>query len=391
MRCSRWFGLNVLLTCLACGNDSMSGAGDGGVPPPRHDGGTPGDAGRTDASVPSQGEPDASDDELARRPLEITGRAISYSPFRDGQGPGWEWQPSDEQILEDLQIIARHWQALRTYGSGGPTEAIVRLIAEHDLPIKVMLGAWLNPEPDQGAMQGNEAETDRAIALAEQYPEVVAAVSVANEVLVDWSTHKVPLKRVIHFVRKVRNAVAQPVTTADNYVWWRESGAELAREVDFIVIHTYPLWERYNIDLSNPNDRAAIEYTIENYEGVRAAHPNVPIVIGEAGWASENNWNPQIVPGAGDEAKQVVYYEQLMEWTEREKIVTFVFEMFDEKWKGGPDPLETEKHWGLFYSDRTPKPVMQELFADLVPSDDMDASMPDDMDAGEADRDAGAP
>jgi len=35
-----------------------------------------------------------------------------------------------------------------------------------------------------------------------------------------------------------------------------------------------------------------------------------------------------------------------MAWTASEGILTFVFEAFDEPWKGSPDPLEPEKHWG---------------------------------------------
>jgi hypothetical protein len=35
--------------------------------------------------------------------------------------------------------------------------------------------------------------------------------------------------------------------------------------------------------------------------------------------------------------------------------LTFVFEAFDEPWKGSPDPHEPEKHWGLFYENRNPK------------------------------------
>ena len=42
------------------------------------------------------------------------------------------------------------------------------------------------------------------------------------------------------------------------------------------------------------------------------------------------------------------------------------FEAFDENWKGGPSPEETEKHWGLFRADRTPKLVVEHLFGDLV-------------------------
>jgi exo-beta-1,3-glucanase (GH17 family) len=39
----------------------------------------------------------------------------------------------------------------------------------------------------------------------------------------------------------------------------------------------------------------------------------------------------------------------------------FFFEVFDEPWKGDPhDPLTIEKHFGLYYVDRSPKQVMRE-------------------------------
>jgi hypothetical protein len=50
-----------------------------------------------------------------------------------------------------------------------------------------------------------------------------------------------------------------------------------------------------------------------------------------------------------------------------EGLLCFVFEAFDEPWKGSPDPLEPEKHWGLFTVDRRPKLVMQGLYPDLAP------------------------
>ena len=49
-----------------------------------------------------------------------------------------------------------------------------------------------------------------------------------------------------------------------------------------------------------------------------------------------------------------------------ERILTFVFEAFDEPWKGSPDPLEPEKHWGLFYVDRSPKLAMRSVYPELA-------------------------
>jgi len=45
-----------------------------------------------------------------------------------------------------------------------------------------------------------------------------------------------------------------------------------------------------------------------------------------------------------------------MEWSKQNNSTTFIFEAFDEDWKGDPgNPLGAEKHWGLYTVDREPK------------------------------------
>jgi hypothetical protein len=149
--------------------------------------------------------------------------------------------------------------------------------------------------------------------------------------------------------------VTQPVTVADNYVWWRDHGSALAREVDFIAIHSYPLLERKDID-------EGLSYTVENYEAVRAAHPGKPVVIGEAGWTTYTEGNLS-VPRGGDERKQQRYYDELTNWARENAVTVFFFEAFDEPWKG----TGTEGHWGLFTADRKAKPAMQKLYPELMP------------------------
>ena len=83
-------------------------------------------------------------------------------------------------------------------------------------------------------------------------------------------------------------------------------------------------------------------------------------MITEAGWATNSNGrgiNPENV----SEELQKIYYNDLMNWSNEENILTFVFEAFDEPWKGSDEEFEPEKHWGLFKVDRTPKLVMESL------------------------------
>ena len=130
-------------------------------------------------------------------------------------------------------------------------------------------------------------------------------------------------------------------------------------------MHTYPLWERRDID-------QGLSYTIANYEEVRAAHPDVPIVIGEAGWATYTEGNLH-VPRAGDERKQQRYYEELTGWARQAGVTVFFFEAFDEPWKG----TGTEGYWGLFSVDRKAKLAMQHLYPDLIPDGPTSPEYPD--------------
>ena len=302
--------------------------------------------------------------------LEGEVMAVAYSGFREGQHPDRGMgaiNPNDEEILEDLTILVEHdFGLIRMYDAGENTARTLELIREHGLPIKVLLGIWLRAEisnhencpwldepiPDEELAANrlaNAAEVARGIELAQQYGDIVVSVNVGNEALVIWNDHMVPLEQVIAYVRSVKAAIDQPVTVADNYEWWIEDGAALAAELDYLGVHTYPAWEDKTID-------EALAYTIENMARVQAALPGKPIAILEAGWATT-----AIEFGErASEAAQKRYYTELYDWATATNTTVFFFEAFDEPWKGDPsNPLGAEKHWGLFFVDRTPKLVMQ--------------------------------
>ena len=297
--------------------------------------------------------------------------ALAYSGFREGQHPDrgqGAVNPSDEQILEDLNILVAHdFHLIRLYDSGVNSAATLRLIRQHKLPITVVQGIWLKAEVSNhegcswleepipaSELAANKLinadEIDRGIALARQYPDIVIAVNVGNEALVDWNDHMVTLSSVINYVRRVKENIKQPVTVADNYVWWIRDGATLAAEVDFIGVHTYPIWENKTID-------QGLAYTIKNIEDVYSALPDKPIVILEGGWATKaSEFSDQ-----ANEVNQARYYQEVEKWAEETNTTFMFFEAFDESWKGNPDnPDGAEKHWGLFKVDRTPKQVMVE-------------------------------
>jgi len=297
-------------------------------------------------------------------------RAVAYSGFREGQHPdrgNGAVNPSDSEILEDLRILVAHdFHLIRLYDSGENSATTLRIIREHQLPIRVMLGiwldaeisnheacAWLNDPIPADALAANrlknEAEVKTAIDLANKYSDVVVAINVGNEALVGWTDHLMPLDRVIGFVREVKSGTSALVTVADNCDWWTHEGELLGQEVDFLGVHCYPLWEGETLD-------NALRYTSDKLTAVQAAIPGKPVALLEVGWATTAT---EFGDRAG-EPQQKSYFEQLMEWVAEHHTTAFFFEAFDEPWKGDPNnALGAEKHWGLFYENRKPKAAMQ--------------------------------
>ena len=276
---------------------------------------------------------------------------ISYGPYRLGQAPGGP-DPSDAQVREDLHIISKHWNMLRVYGSRGPTESILRVIRDDNLPIVVVVGAWIAPDDPKS----NDAEVDAAIRLANTYVAEVAAVSVGNETQVSWSGHRSPPEPLIKHLRRVRKAIQQPVTTADDYNFWNKPESQaVASEVDFVMLHAYAMWNQQTLE-------AAVPWTAEVVASIKAHHPSHQIVLAETGWATdlnpEGNETQHIHAPAGED-EQAKFYARFTTWAAQAQQPYFYFSAFDEPWKGSDNPREVEKHWGLFREDRSPKPAIQ--------------------------------
>ncbi len=295
------------------------------------------------------------------------GQAICYSGFRRGQQPGGAC-PSYGEIREDLLLLHHRWKYLRLYDCDQHAETVLEVIRREKLGFKVMLGAFVHAEMNnfncpwggvypEEQLEHNRAENrkqiGRLIEFANHYPGIIFSLSAGNETCAEWTDHYVPEKTIVEFVRRIKANARQPVTFCENYLPWLFKLEKLAREVDFISIHTYPVWEYKHI-------ADALDYSKENYFAVAGKYPGKPVVITEAGWATQSNGrgiNPENV----NEEFQKIYYELLTGWTMENNIPAFFFEAFDEPWKGSPEPMEPEKHWGLFFSDRSPKMAVRDL------------------------------
>ena len=292
-------------------------------------------------------------------------RAICYSGYRSGQSPVTGIYPSYDEVKEDLMILEPHWDMIRIYDCSEHANLVLRAITNESLNLNVMLGVDLRAEINNpGCPWGgiytddelesnrnhNDAEINQLIDLSNVFLDQVFAVSIGNEASVDWTDHLVPVERLVELATRVKTASLAPVTFCENYVPWTQKLQSLVEIIDIISVHTYPVWEYQSLE-------NAISYTEQNYLSVANAYPDKQVIITEAGWTTQSNGRG-IEPHNVSVEHQRAYLKDLILWSQNTGVLTFVFEAFDEPWKGSNDPLEPEKHWGLYYVDRTPKHQM---------------------------------
>ena len=268
--------------------------------------------------------------------------------------------PTEAEILEDLNILSPHWNLIRVYGADEAAERVLKVIHENQLPFRLLLGIWLENETKRPERRAENLEqVNKGIALANQYPTEVIAINVGNESQVNWSWHRMEMDVLIQYIRAVRQFTNQPVTTSDDYNFWNKPESKaVADEVDFIALHAYALWNGQLLD-------HAMTWTDSVYRDIQSRHSDLDIALTETGWAT--TYNPTKM-GPGEQGTlmkgevgikaQEKFITEFWDWAETGKITTFLFEAFDEPWKGGGDqsgPNEVEKHWGIFYEDRSPK------------------------------------
>ena len=287
------------------------------------------------------------------------GKGISYGCYREGQAPGVKG-PSEEEILEDLTLLSKHWNLIRVYGSDDDSERVLKVIHDNQLPIRVMLGIWLENETKRPERKPfNLEQVARGIVLANRYPLEVIAVNVGNESQVDWSWHRMEMQNLIRYIRAVRQYTTLPITTADDYNFWNKPESKrVAAEIDFMGLHAYPLWNGKTLE-------GAISWIDTVYKSALEFHPDMFIALTETGWATVYDPNKN---GPGEEGAlvktevsieaQEYFLEAFNTWADDNGVTHFLFEAFDEPWKGGgaeSGPNVMEKHWGVHYEDRTPK------------------------------------
>ncbi len=326
--------------------------------------------------------------------------AMSYGGYRDKDH---NIEPTLAELKEDMKLLAAMGvKIIRTYKVHKPqAENVLKAITElkkedPDFEMYVMLGAWIdckNAFTDKPRLHNVESEAnipqmEKAISLANQYPDIVKIIAVGNEAMVKWAeSYYVEPWIILKWVNHLQNLKKEGklskdlwITSSDNFASWGGGGPEyhiedlnqLILAVDFISMHTYPMhdthyqpefWkkpfankeltdlEKIEESMLRSKKYAQMQFSnVKKY--MKSLGVDKPIHIGETGWASfSSGFYGSDGSKACDEYKEALYYKHMRDWTNKEGMSCFYFEGFDEPWKGGENDGNSEKHFGLFTVD----------------------------------------
>jgi exo-beta-1,3-glucanase (GH17 family) len=336
--------------------------------------------------------------------------AISYGGYRKSSR---DFQPTVGELKEDMKILhAMNIRILRTYNVQlAQVSNILKAIRElknedPTFEMYLMLGAWidcLNAWTDRPVNHNvesaqNSEEINRAVTLANEYPDIVKVIAVGNEAMVKWATSyfvqpNIILKWVSHLqALKQTGKLSKDIwiTSSDNFASWgggdpqyhTEDLTKLIKAVDYVSVHTYPMHDtHYNpvfwgvfgketelsslkrIDIAM---NRAKNYAISQHDSVASYIKSLgikkPIHIGETGWASASNgFYGSKGSKATDEYKEAIFYNNMRQWTDQDNMSCFYFEAFDEPWKDAHNKGGSENYFGLFTVDGKAKYVLWDL------------------------------
>jgi len=247
---------------------------------------------------------------LAYTPIDATAKldCVSYAPFRGRQTPltpGLIISP--EQIAEDLAEIAKISHCVRIYSVDNGLDRVPDLAAK--IGLKVLLGVWIGRNRLKNALL-----IETAISLARDYPGVITAIVVGNELLLRREMTTSDLREII---RSVKARVNIPVTYADVWEFWLRN-REVSDDVDFVTVHMLPYWEDFP-----PRAEDAAAHVDAIRKRLAVAFPAKEILIGETGWPSKGRMRDGALPSRINQAR---FNSEILDRAKQENFRITLFE-----------------------------------------------------------------
>ncbi len=289
------------------------------------------------------------------RPVDAPGwqgivRGVAYSPYGPTQSPQRNEpgqssadpradQPTREQIENDIRLLQGRVAAVRTYSAINGLEVIPAIARKYGL--RVTAGAWIDHRWSR-----NEDEIASLVDLV-RHNRNVNRVLVGNESIL---RNDLPVRRLIAYIKDVREQVRVPVSTAEPWHVWLDN-PDLAHAVDFLAVHILPYWEDVPPAPGRDHIERAIEHALEKIQLLQVRYPDKPIVVTEIGWPSDGRVRGAAVPSLENQAKFIRLW---LNTARQRNIDFFIMEAFDQPWKHAIEG-RVGAYWGVFTAERQPK------------------------------------
>ncbi|CAL8109497.1 unnamed protein product [Orchesella dallaii] len=285
---------------------------------------------------------------------------VGFSPYVKSDGSLWN-SYTVEDIKKMLRIVLTNHNSVSTYSMGvsewnfnGPwdqadsncliSRAAAQVNSEHQaVVLSVSQGVYQNENPTF-----QQKEIDNAFSAVEEanriWPGTVWSITFTNEYVVNDANGL----KVLDMIRNNRDRAHQMGLKVGARVHtcgeiWNGPNAGILSEIgqasDFIMCNLYPGPNSDNAD-------AAVGGISDAYysarDGFWRTNPNLEVMIGETGWASEGAsfFNP---PNLNTIEHEKNFWNAMRNWAATNRVKVQMFEAFDEPWKTG---LEGEKHFG---------------------------------------------
>jgi len=287
-------------------------------------------------------------------------RGLCYGPYRKGQDPDLNIQPSEVQLTEDLATIQSLACQIRTYGVNDALYKIPALCSSNN--IACYPGAWIE-SGSTAILTANEQQLTNLIKIGlAQYPTTKGLI-VGNEYLdrheqTDFANAKTLLNS---YIQRVKSLTGQKVGTACGWhIWNNDYVSDVAANVDFLLMHVHPFHESqyYTPNLTITN---AFQHVTNRYYLIKQKYPGKHVIIGETGWPTAGLKNYGAVPSPANQARFLLEFAS---WARTNDVDYFFFSAFDEPYK--QKYAVAEGYWGVLSEPRpfSPKTALVQWLTD---------------------------
>ena len=277
------------------------------------------------------------------------GRFIAYQPTALKVIDGRFTEADAASIRMDLKELRQRFDALITYDAIHGAQQIPAIAAELKFRA-LIIGVWDPREPQQLAA---------ALEAARRFPQLIAGISLGNEMLFAHRSDPVALLGLIARVRA--RAPAVPLSTTEPFhIYDDPAAAAVLAQLDFLLLNVHPIFQPWFHDAP---DSAAAKFVVNVLDKL-APLACGPILVKETGV-------PTAPANAGySEARQASFYRELRQRLPPSRTRAFAyFAAYDAPWRaldatGVPGATGThpeEAHWGLYDAERRPKAAALEL------------------------------